>query len=123
RKESTGVYELHVLGLSNAPFAAESGIRFVPDHRLSDAPPMDTLIVPGGWGLRDPATNATISAWLRTHAPRTRRVASVCTGIYGLAPTGLLDGRRVTTHWRFARDVAERFPALRMDPNALFLRD
>jgi transcriptional regulator GlxA family with amidase domain len=47
----------------------------------------------------------------------------VCTGIYGLAPSGLLDGRRATTHWRFAADVARRYPALRMEPDALFLRD
>ena len=46
-----------------------------------------------------------------------------CTGIYGLAATGLLDGRRVTTHWRFAADVAKRFPKLKMEPNALFVKD
>ena len=49
--------------------------------------------------------------------------ASVCTGIYGLAATGLLDGRHVTTHWRFAADVAKRFPKLRMEPNALFVKE
>src|SRR5207342_2382756 len=48
---------------------------------------------------------------------------SVCTGIYGVAPTGLLDGRRVTTHWRFARDLARRFPALRVDADALYIND
>ncbi|HEY2139015.1 MAG TPA: helix-turn-helix domain-containing protein, partial [Chthoniobacterales bacterium] len=52
-----------------------------------------------------------------------RRIASVCTGIYGLARTGLLDGRTVTTHWRFAADVARRFPALKMKSNALFIKE
>src|SRR5207247_8850409 len=52
-----------------------------------------------------------------------RRIASVCTGIYALAPTGLLDGRKVTTHWRFASDVARRFPSLNVDHDALFLKD
>jgi transcriptional regulator GlxA family with amidase domain len=122
-KRSKGAYELHVVGVSRAPFKTESGIQFVPDQALSDAPPMDTLIVPGGWGLREPATNASISAWLRTHAPRARRVASVCTGIYGLAQTGLLDGRQVTTHWRFTEDVARRFPKLKVERDALFLKD
>jgi transcriptional regulator GlxA family with amidase domain len=51
------------------------------------------------------------------------RIASVCTGIYGLAPTGLLDGRRVTTHWQFANDAAERFPALRVEADHLFIQD
>src|SRR5204862_3503529 len=54
---------------------------------------------------------------------RIRRIASVCTGIYGLAQTGLLDGRHVTTHWRFTQDVAHRFPKLKMDGNALFRKD
>jgi transcriptional regulator GlxA family with amidase domain len=116
-------YEIVILSPNGRPFAAESGVVFRPHASLEKAPRLDTLIVPGGVGLREPRTNARIGAWLERRAPRTRRVATVCTGIYGLAPTGLLDGRRVTTHWRFARDVAERFPALRMDPNALFLRD
>jgi transcriptional regulator GlxA family with amidase domain len=116
-------YEIVILSPNGRPFAAESGVVFRPQASLEAAPRLDTLIVPGGVGLREPRINARIGAWLERRAPRTRRVATVCTGIYGLAPTGLLDGRRVTTHWRFARDVAERFPALRMDPNALFLRD
>jgi len=116
-------YEIVILSPNGRPFAAESGVVFRPQASLEAAPRLDTLIVPGGRGLREPRTNARIGAWLARRAPRTRRVATVCTGIYGLAPTGLLDGRRVTTHWRFARDVAERFPALLMDPNALFLRD
>jgi transcriptional regulator GlxA family with amidase domain len=64
-----------------------------------------------------------VAGWMKQRAKTTRRIASVCTGIYGLAATGLLDGRRVTTHWRFAADVARRFPALRMNPNALFVKD
>ena len=47
----------------------------------------------------------------------------MCTGIYGVAGTGLLDGRRVTTHWRFAADVANRFPKVRVEPSALFIKD
>jgi transcriptional regulator GlxA family with amidase domain len=47
----------------------------------------------------------------------------VCTGIYALAPTGLLDGRQVTTHWRFARDLAQRFLSLKVNANALFIKD
>jgi transcriptional regulator GlxA family with amidase domain len=70
-----------------------------------------------------PEINRKVSGWLLEKAKTTRRVASVCTGIYGLAATGLLDGRRATTHWRFAADVAKRFPKLRMEPNALFVKD
>ena len=70
-----------------------------------------------------PATQSAVVDWLRAHAREVRRLASVCTGIYGLAAAGLLDGRRVTTHWRFARAVAERFPALRVEADAIFIRD
>jgi transcriptional regulator GlxA family with amidase domain len=60
---------------------------------------------------------------LKSQAGGIRRIASVCTGVYGLAATGLLDGRQVTTHWRFTRDVARRFPNIKVNPDALFLKD
>lgn len=115
-------YRLHVIGLDMRLFRAESGLAIAPECTLTNAPPLDTLIVPGGAGLREPAVNAVVAGWLRSHAPHIRRVAAVCTGIYGLAPTGLLDGRKVTTHWRFAADIAQRFPSLQVDDNAIFIR-
>jgi transcriptional regulator GlxA family with amidase domain len=120
---ATAPYALVLIGVRRAPFRTESGLLLKPHATLRDAPPLDTLIVPGGRGLREPATNAKVSAWIGRHADRMRRVATVCTGIYGVAPTGLLDGRHVATHWRFAEAVASRFPALRVDGNALFVRD
>jgi transcriptional regulator GlxA family with amidase domain len=121
--DSQPAYEVVILGLSGKAFTAESGVVFKPHHRLDTKLELDTVIIPGGQGLRDPRINRRVASWVRVHAPRIRRVASVCTGIYGLAPTGLLDGRRVTTHWRFVRDAARRFPALRIEANALFLKD
>ena len=66
---------------------------------------------------------AQIAQWISSRHQRIRRIASVCSGIYALAPTGLLDGRTVTTHWRFASDVARRFPKLKVNHDALFLKD
>ena len=117
------LYEVLVLGLTGRPFTADSGIVFRPSGVLASAPALDTLVVPGGEGLREPRTNAAVAAWVRSRAGRIRRVASVCTGVYGLAPSGLLDGRRVTTHWKFAADVARRFPKLRVEPDALYVKD
>ncbi len=117
------LYEVILLGPGRGPFAAQSGLLFKAHVTLANAPALDTLIIPGGPGLRRPSTQAVVSSWVRTRAPKTRRVASVCTGIYGLAPTGLLDGRKVTTHWRHAKDVASKFPGLIVDPNAIFLKD
>src|SRR5256714_12208993 len=116
-------YETVVLGLTKRSFATESGLVFVPATTLEIAPKLDTLIVPGGCGLRRPAVNRKVAGWVRDRVQTARRVASVCTGIYGLAATGLLDGRNVTTHWRFAADAARQFPALKMKPNALFVKD
>jgi transcriptional regulator GlxA family with amidase domain len=116
-------YEIVLIGARRAPFRTESGLLIRPHATFRDAPPLDTLIVPGGRGLREPTTNAKVSAWVARNAGRIRRVATVCTGVYGVAPTGLLDGRNVATHWRHADAVAARFPALRVDGNALFIKD
>lgn len=117
-------YEVILIGLDGRHFTTESGIVMqaqatVPAPRLR----LDTLIVPGGRGLREVGAQQRAAAWIRERAPRIRRVASVCTGVYALAATGLLDGRRVTTHWRFAADLARRFPKVRVDADALYLKD
>jgi transcriptional regulator GlxA family with amidase domain len=116
-------YEVVVLGISRRVCVAESGVKLTPDYRLQDAPALDTLIVPGGCGLRELATNEKVVRFIKQRARKVRRIAAVCTGIYGLAPTGLLDGRRVTTHWNFATDVARRFPKLRVANDELFIKD
>jgi transcriptional regulator GlxA family with amidase domain len=116
-------YEIVIIGLTRRAFRTESGLVFQPATTLEAAPKLDTIIIPGGCGLREPDINRKVVAWVRQRAKTTRRVASVCTGIYGLAATGLLDGRRVTTHWRFTADVARRFPAVKMNPNALFVKE
>ena len=116
-------YRCLLLGLNRRPFATESGLVLRPDFALTEAPALDTVVIPGGAGLRDPAVNAHVCGWLCASAGRIRRVAAVCTGLYGLAPTGLLDGRRAATHWRFAEDAARRFPKVTIDADALFVRD
>jgi transcriptional regulator GlxA family with amidase domain len=116
-------YETLVIGLTAKPFVSESGVVFQPHATLKDAPLLDTLVIPGGRGLRVPKTQAAVAEWVQPRAGKFRRIATVCTGIYGLAPTGLLDGRTVTTHWRFARDLGQRFPKLNIDANALFCKD
>ncbi len=123
RGTSERCYEVIIIGLTRRSFTAESGIVFQPTATIEKATKLDTLIIPGGCGLRVPETNRKVAAWVLEKAKTTRRIASVCTGIYGLAATGLLDGRRVTTHWRFAANVAQRFPKMKMEPNALFVKD
>ena len=116
-------YDVVIIGLSRKAFRSESGILFYPDRTILNAPALDTLIIPGGRGLRRPGTQQKAAEWIRARAARITRIASVCTGVYALAAAGLLDGRQVTTHWRHARDLATRFPLLRVHPNALYLKD
>ena len=117
-----GCYEIAVVAETKRPFHTSSGLTVMPDYAAADAPDCDTLIVPGGSGGRQPETMRWLVPWLAERAPAARRIASVCSGIYPLAATGLLDGRKVTTHWSHASDVARRFPALRVDGNAIFIK-
>jgi transcriptional regulator GlxA family with amidase domain len=84
---------------------------------------IDTLLIPGGRGIRLSPSGPKLADWISRRATGIRRIASVCTGVYAIAPTGLLDGRRVTTHWKFTTELASRFPALKVDANALYIRD
>lgn len=116
-------YQIYTIGLSHNPFAAESGVIFKPDLTLREAPELDTIVIPGGKGLRKPEVTGKIADWILERTNRTRRIAALGTGIYGLAPTGLLDGREVTTHWRVASDAARRFPKMRVDHRRPLVKD
>jgi len=116
-------YEVTIIGLTGKNFTTSGGVVVRADMMIGTKMHFDTLIIPGGSGIRQPGVAEKCATWIKSVAPRTRRIASVCTGIYGLACTGFLDQRRVTTHWTAVRDVARRFPKLRMDSNALFIRD
>jgi len=116
-------YEVVTIGITTKRFSASSGLEFRARHVIPTNVRLDTLIVPGGAGLREPRLAQRAAEWIAERAPGIRRIASVCTGIYGIAPTGLLDGRDVATHWSFVDDVRRRFPALRVDADALYRKD
>ncbi len=82
----------------------------------------DTLLIGGGATSREtahPAMTRFVRAAARTH----RRVAAICTGAFVLAEAGLLDGRRATTHWFYARELQTRFPNARVDQDRIFIND
>lgn len=120
---STVGYELSTIALNAVQFTSESGVVLHAQHTADTTPELDTLIIPGGSGLRETGISGPVADWIALRVANTRRVVSICTGIYGVAPTGLLDYRRVTTHWRFVRDVERRFPKLHVAENSLFLQD
>jgi transcriptional regulator GlxA family with amidase domain len=113
-------YRIRTASLGGAPVRTSSGLRLAPDEALDDPAP-DVLIVPGGEGTR-PA-DPDLVAWLRTHARQASKLVSVCTGAFLLAEAGLLDRRRVTTHWAYCATLAARFPAITVDPDPIFVTD
>lgn len=114
-------YEVRTAALGGRPIRTSSGLTITPDAELCEPPEVDILVVPGGEGTRSPAPE--LVAWLRQYAPGARRIVSVCTGAFLLAEAGLLDGRRVTTHWAWCEVLARRFPNLVVDPEPIFIRD
>jgi transcriptional regulator GlxA family with amidase domain len=120
---SDPLYDVVVLGLERKRFVSETGLTLVADAPASASPRLDTIIVPGGAAMRSEETARRAAAFVAHHHGSARRIASVCTGAYGLAPTGLLDGRHVATHWRYAGDLQRRYPALRVDADAIFVKD
>jgi transcriptional regulator GlxA family with amidase domain len=104
-------------------FIGDSGLAlFANKHCRAVKGEMDTLIIPGGCGpqtTRDPA----ILNWLRAASRKVRRLASVCTGAFLLAEAGLLDGKRATTHWMAAKDLARRYPRVTVEPDRIYVQN
>jgi transcriptional regulator GlxA family with amidase domain len=116
-------YALQFWSADGKVVTTASGLRLTGDALPEKAPRADLLIVPGGAGLREPQRLARVASWLKANHRQFNRVATVCTGAFALAESGLLDGRQVTTHWRFARDLTARYPRVQVNADALFLSD
>jgi transcriptional regulator GlxA family with amidase domain len=101
--------------------SAEVALAAGPLSRRSEA--LDTLLVAGGQGVEAAATNPVLVDWVRQRATQARRVASVCTGAFLLAAAGVLDGRRAVTHWKDCARLAQRFPAVRVEADPIFVCD
>jgi len=91
----------HVFTVAPGPgqITATGGLRVVPDHDFANAPHVDLLVVPGGFGTRLLLANETVLEWIRQQSVTTEVMTSVCTGSLLLARAGLLANRRATTHW------------------------
>ncbi len=83
----------------------------------------DTLIIAGGWGVHTALGDQHLLQWVRDQAASARRIASVCTGAFMLAEAGVLDGHRVVTHWDSCEELAQRYPALGVDPEPIFINE
>ena len=99
RSEDAAPFRVFTVAAHARSVTATGGLRIVPDYDFAMAPPIDLLIVPGGFGTRPLLKDSAVLEWIRRAAVSARRVASVCTGALVLAQAGLLAGRRATTHW------------------------
>jgi transcriptional regulator GlxA family with amidase domain len=117
-------YEITIVGRDGAALRSSSGLTLVPDAGLREAPrDIDTLIVAGGPGCEQAAQDPVLVEWIARSSAAARRTAAVCTGAFLLARAGVLEGRRATTHWSAAAELARRYPAVRVDAEPIFLRD
>lgn len=102
----------------------QSGLNLLADHRLHEIDPrapLDTIIITGRG--QNPQEGIAVVDWLRLAAPHARRIASICGGAMLLAQSGLLDGRRATTHWKLLETMQAEYPQVRVEGGPLYIQD
>lgn len=110
RREESSPFQVVLIAETKDPVVATGGLRVLPDYTLEDCPPLNILVVPGGWGTRKEINNEKLLDWIRARAGEVQTLSSVCTGSVLLGKAGLLDGRRATTHWRALPWMREVLP-------------
>lgn len=118
-------YHMVLLAEQGGPVATSSGIRLVADSWFDSTDEIDTLIVAGSpeSSLRKALANKALIGWVRKRGAHVRRLVSVCSAAFILAEAGMLDGRRATTHWMDAEQLGKEYPTVRVEPDAIFVRD
>ncbi len=115
-------YEVSLVARVPGPVTAESGLALMAGP-LGPTDGIGTLLLPGGTGVTAAADDSGLVDWVRAAAGHAGRVATVCSGTFLAGAAGLIDGRRVTTHWARARRLAERYPLAEVDADPIHLRD
>ncbi len=122
RSEDSAPFEVFTVGKTRETVHATGDLLVVPHCSFADAPKIDLLVVPGGFGTRPLMDDAPTLDWIRTVAASSRKVTSVCSGALLLTKAGLLDGKRATTHWG-ALDLLESLGGVRVDRESRVVDD
>jgi transcriptional regulator GlxA family with amidase domain len=93
----------------------------LPIHEIKGS--IDTLVIAGGPGSETGSYDESFVAWIADASTRSRRVASICTGAFLLGAAGLIDGKKVVTHWKFCDELARKFPLASVQPDPIYLKD
>lgn len=112
-------YSLTIAAIEPGPLRSTGGVRVSVDAGIDALSEADTLILPG-WPTAKPVPPVLIDA-LRTAHARGARILTICSGVFALAATGLLNGRRATTHWRYLDDLKAAYPEIEVVPNVLYV--
>lgn len=120
RPSGAPLYSFSTCSVGGAEVRTTSGFTVVPEAGLGALRQAETIVVPAYAGILEPPPAEALAA-LRAAGRRGARLLSVCSGAFALAHAGLLDGRRAATHWAWAGELARRFPAVRVDPDALYV--
>ncbi|MEM7143189.1 MAG: GlxA family transcriptional regulator [Actinomycetota bacterium] len=115
-------YRTEIVGAVDGEIQTESPLRLAGRTLPAPTEINGTLLIPGGEGVRLSADERIVD-WLRDAGPHAERIATVCTGTFPAARAGLLDGKRITTHWAHAATLADAHPAITVDPEAIWVRD
>ncbi|MGJ7501427.1 GlxA family transcriptional regulator [Variovorax sp. ZT5P49] len=113
------VYKVELLSEEGGLVASSAGV--ITDSKRFGTAKFDTLLMTGALDIEP--TSEKMCRFLRAGLRNARRVASICTGAFGLADAGLLDGRRATTHWAFANELQKLHPAIKVQPDRIFIND
>jgi transcriptional regulator GlxA family with amidase domain len=120
--ERTDSYRLTLASVDGEPVRSESGLELCTVPLSEAGGRIDTLLVPGGGGVDAARQDEHLVSFIRSASARSRRVATVCTGAFLGAEAGLLDGRRVTTHWSGAERLHQEFPSLIVDADPIYIQ-
>lgn len=123
RREEPSPLRVLLVAEAAAAVTTAGGMRVIPDCLLAVCPPLDILVVPGGWGTRRQIANKILIDWIAERGRQVETLTSVCTGALLLAAAGLLNGRRATTHWRSLSWLRESFPAVIVEDNLHVVED